>query len=158
MPTSNLQGVCTSFKLDILNGKHAFGSSVVRGATTADTFKAALFKQTQTIDTTVASYTAAAAGGGEVSGTNYNAGGVTVTYGTAPTTSGATAYVTPSANIQYTAINISTNFDCVLIYNSTAAGKNAVSVHTFNPTQVVNADFILTMPVNAAGTALLNIA
>lgn len=40
---ANTAAVCTSFKVDALNGIHAFGTSVVRAASTADTFKAALY-------------------------------------------------------------------------------------------------------------------
>ena len=39
---ANSQAMCTSFKQDLLNGLHAFGTSVVRASTAADTFKAAL--------------------------------------------------------------------------------------------------------------------
>jgi hypothetical protein len=36
---ANVQAMCTSFKQDLLNGLHAFGTSVVRASTTPDTFK-----------------------------------------------------------------------------------------------------------------------
>jgi hypothetical protein len=45
----------------------------------------------------------------------------------------------------------------VLIYNVTQGGK-AVSVHTFGAQTVTAGTFTLTMPTNAAGTALLQIA
>jgi len=93
----------------------------------------------------------------EVVGTNYSAGGVTVTNATAPTTSGTTAYWTPSASLVYTNVTITTPFDSVLIYNSTQSGR-AVSVHTFGSQSVTAGTFTLTMPTNAAGTALLNLA
>ena len=32
------QAMCTSFKVELLNGIHAFGTTVVRAGTTADTF------------------------------------------------------------------------------------------------------------------------
>ena len=32
------QAMCTSFKTELLNGIHAFGTTVARGGTTADTF------------------------------------------------------------------------------------------------------------------------
>jgi hypothetical protein len=92
-----------------------------------------------------------------VTGTNYSAGGVTVTNATAPTTSGTTAYWTPSASLVYTNVTLSTAFDTVLIYNSTQSNR-AVSVHTFGSQTVTAGTFTLTMPTNAAGTALLNIA
>ena len=40
---ANSQAICTSFKVELLNGIHAFGTTVVRAGTTADSFKAALY-------------------------------------------------------------------------------------------------------------------
>lgn len=151
---ANAQAMCTSFKQDLLNGLHAFGTSVVRASTTADSFKAALYLTNQGIGAATAAYTAT----GEVSGTGYTAGGVAVTFGTAPTTSGTTAYVTPSANIVYSNVTLSTAFDCVLIYNNTASGKNAVSAHTFGAQTITAGTLTLTMPTNDANNALLRLA
>ena len=150
---ANTQAMCTSFKNEILQAYHNFGTTVTRGATTADTFKAALYLATATINATTTAYSAT----NEVSGTGYTAGGVTVTNATAPTTSGTTAYWTPSANITYTSVTLSTAFDTVLIYNSTQSNR-AVSVHTFGSQTITAGTFTLVMPTNAAGTALLNIA
>ena len=145
--------MCTSFKAEILTGTHNFGVAPIRAATTADTFKAALYlaSGSQGAGTTAYAVT------NEVTGTNYTAGGVSVTNATVPTTSGTTAYWTPSASITYTNVTLTTAFDCVLIYNSTQSNK-AVSVHTFGSQTVTAGTFSLTMPSNAAGTALLNIA
>lgn len=151
---ANTAALCTSFKQDLLNGLHAFGTSVVRGATTADTFKAALYLATATIGAATTAYSAT----NEVSGTNYTAGGVTVTNATAPTTSGTTAFWTPSANFVWTTVTLSTAFDCVLLYNSTAAGKNSVGSYTFGSQTVTAGTFTLTMPANASATALVQIA
>lgn len=150
---ANTQAMCTSFKSEILQAYHNFGTTATRAGTGADAFKAALYLTTASLGagTTVYSVT------GEVSGTNYTAGGVAVTNSTAPTTSGTTAYWTPSASITYTTVTLSTAFDTVLIYNSTQ-GNRAVSVHTFGAQTVTAGTFTLTMPTNAAGTALLNIA
>ena len=95
---------------------------------------------------------------GEVTGTNYVAGGVAVTTATAPTSTGTTAFFTPSASIVYTNVTLATAFDAVLIYNDTAAGKNAVSVHTFGSQTVTAGTFTLTMPANDATNALIRIA
>jgi hypothetical protein len=46
----------------------------------------------------------------------------------------------------------------VLIYNDTAAGKNAVSVHTFGAQTITAGTLTLTMPTNDATNALLRIA
>jgi len=150
---ANTQAMCTSFKGELLTGTHNFGTGVVRASTAADTFKAALYLASATIDASTTAYTAT----GEVSGTNYSAGGVTVTFGTAPSTSGTTAFVTPSASITYSAVTLSTAFDCVLIYNSTQSNK-AVSVHTFGSQTVTAGTFTLTMPVNDASTGLIRLA
>jgi len=150
---ANTQAMCTSFKSEILTGTHNFGVAPIRAATTADTFKAALYLASATVNSTTTAYSVT----GEVTGTNYTAGGVAVTNATAPTTSGTTAYWTPSASITYTNVTLSTAFDAVLIYNSTQSNK-AVSVHTFGSQTVTAGTFSLTMPSNAAGTALLNIA
>jgi len=150
---ANTQAMCTSFKSEILTGTHNFGVAPTRGSTAADSFKAALYVATGSQGAATTAYAVT----NEVTGTNYTAGGVAVTNATAPTTSGTTAYWTPSASITYTNVTLSTAFDCVLIYNSTQSNK-AVSVHTFGSQTVTAGTFSLTMPTNGAGTALLNIA
>lgn len=47
---ANTQAMATSFKQELLNGHHAFGTSVTRGGTGADTFKAALYLATATLN------------------------------------------------------------------------------------------------------------
>ena len=150
---ANTQAMCTSFQGDLLTGAHNFGTCVVRATTAADTFKAALYLASATINASTTAYTAT----GEVSGSGYSAGGVTVTFGTAPSTSGTTAFVTPSASITYSSVTLSTAFDCVLIYNSTQSDK-AVSVHTFGSQTVTAGTFTLTMPTNDASTGLIRLA
>jgi hypothetical protein len=150
---ANTQAMCTSFKGQLLVGHHNFGTGVIRAATTADTFKAALYLASATVNATTTAYSAT----GEVTGTGYTAGGVTVTFGTAPSTSGTTAFVTPSASITYSSVTLGTAFDAVLIYNSTQSNK-AVSVHTFGSQTVTAGTFSLTMPVNDASTGLIRLA
>ena len=150
---ANSQAMCTSFKTEILNGIHAFGTSVIRASTAADTLKAALYlaSASQGAGTTAYAVT------GEVSGTNYSAGGITVTNATAPTSTGTTAYWTPSASFNWTNVTLSTSFDCALVYNSTQSNK-AISVHTFGAQTVTAGNFTLTMPTNDATNALVRIA
>jgi hypothetical protein len=143
---------------EILTATHNFGTAPIRAATTADTFKAALYVTTATINAATTAYSAT----NEVSGTNYTAGGVTVTNATAPlaTNSSSTAgvaYWTPSASVVYTTVTLSTAFDTVLIYNSTQSNK-AVSVHTFGSQTITAGTFTLTMPSNSTTTALLRLA
>ena len=149
---ANTQSMCTSFKQELLTGKHNFGVGVVRASTTADSFKAALYTAAATINASTTAYTAS----GEVSGSGYTAVVVAVTMSTAPATSGTTAFVTPSANIVYTNVTLGTSFDAVLIYNSTQ-GNAAVSVHTFTPQTITAGTLTLTMPVNDASTGLLRL-
>jgi hypothetical protein len=150
---ANTQAMCTSFKGELLVGHHNFGTGVVRAATTADTFKAALYLASATVNAATTAYSST----GEVTGTGYTAGGVTVTFGTPPSTSGTTAFVTPSASISYSAVTLATAFDAVLIYNSTQSDK-AVSVHTFGSQTVTAGTFTLTMPTNDASTGLIRLA
>jgi len=157
---ANTQAMTTSFKVDLFNAVHAFNATGVPAhtASTADTFKAALYLASSpggTLGAGTTAYTST----GEVSssGTNYSSGGVTVTFGTAPTSSGTTAFITPSASIVYSSVTLTTPFDAVLIYNSTQSNK-AVSVHTFGSQTITAGTLTLVMPSNAAGTALLNIA
>jgi hypothetical protein len=150
---ANSQAIATSFKVELLDGIHAFGTTVTRGGTTADTFKAALYLTTASIGAATTAYSAT----GEVTGTNYTAGGVTVTNATAPTSSGTTAYWTPSASFSWTTVTLSTAFDCVLIYNSTQANR-AVASYTFGAQTVSAGNFSLTMPTNDSSNALLRLA
>ena len=150
---SNTQAMATSFKGEILSGIHALGTTVIRAGTGADTLKAALYLASATINAATTAYTVT----GEVSGTGYSAGGVTVTNANPPTTSGTTGYWTPSASLTYTTVTLTTAFDCVLIYNSTQSNK-AISAHTFGSQTVTAGTFTLTMPVNDASNALIRIA
>jgi hypothetical protein len=143
----------TSFKVEIMQALHALGTTVTRGATTADVVKAALFLASATINAATTAYSTT----GEVTGTNYPAGGVTVTNATAPNSSGTTAFWTPSASIVFTTVTLSTAFDCVLLYNSSQSNR-AISVHTFGSQTVTAGTFTLTMPTNDATTGLLRIA
>lgn len=150
---ANSQSICTSFKVELMKGIHALGTTVTRGATTKDTIKAALFLASASRGAGDTVYNTT----GEVSGTNYTAGGVTVTNGTEPTNTSTTAHWTPSASIVYTTVTLSTAFDAVLLYNSTQADK-AIAIYTFGSQTITAGTFTLTMPVNDGTTGLLRFA
>ena len=150
---ANTQAMCTSFKTEILSGIHALGTTVIRAGTGADTLKAALYLASATVNAATTAYSAT----GEVSGTGYTAGGITVTNATAPTSSGTTAYWTPSASFTYTTVTLTTSFDCVLVYNSTQSNK-AISAHTFGAQTITAGTFVLSMPTNDSTNALTRIA
>ena len=149
---ANTQAMCTSFLGELMTATHNFTTS------TGNTFKAALYLSSATVNASTTAYSSS----NEVTGTNYVAGGVTVTNGTSPlssntSTTAGTGYWTPSASITYTNVTLSTAFDAVLIYNSSASDK-AVSVHTFGSQTVTAGTFTLTMPSNTTSTALLRLA
>lgn len=153
---ANTQAIAKSFRVELLNGIHAFGTSVVRAGTGADSYKAALYLATATVnaDTTVYSAT------NEVSGSGYTAGGVTVTNATAPANTGGTgivAFWTPSAAFSWTTVTLATAFDCVLLYNSTQ-GNKAVAAFTFGSQTVTAGNFTINMPTNDLTTGLLRIS
>ena len=155
--------MCTSFMSQLMLGEHQLGTAtlVSRGSLTApttDTLKAALYLASATKDASTTVYNTT----GEVSGTGYTAGGVTVTNATAPTFTNASAtagvaFFTPSASIVYTTVTLTTAFDAVLIYNSTQSNK-AISVHTFGSQTITAGTFTLTMPANTTTTALIRLA
>ena len=160
---ANTQAMCTSFMGQLLNGGHQFGTITLTSRTsltapTTDTFKAALYLVSATINASTTAYTVT----GEVTGTNYVAGGVTVTNGNAVTatnssTTAGVAYWTPSASITYSTVTLATAFDTVLLYNSTQ-GNTAVSVHTFGSQTITAGTFTLTMPTNSTTLALIRLA
>ncbi len=155
---ANTQAMTTSFMGELMTATHNFGTAPVRASGATDTFKAALYLTTATVNASTTAYSAT----DEVSGSGYTAGGVAVTFGTPPTATNASAtagvaFVTPSASITYTTVTLATAFDAVLIYNSTQSDK-AVSVHTFGSQTVTAGTFTLTMPANTTSTALLRLA
>jgi hypothetical protein len=150
---ANSQAMCTSFKGEILSGIHALGTTVIRAGTGADTLKAALYLASSSQGAATTAYGIS----GEVSGTGYSAGGVTITNANPPTTSGTTGYWTPSASFTYTTVTLTTAFDAVLVYNSTQSNK-AISVHTFQSQTITAGTFTLTMPTSDSTNALLRIA
>ena len=160
---ANTQSMCTSFLGELMLGQHQLGTSTIvsRGSLTSpttDTLKAALYLASATINAATTSYTAT----GEVSGTNYTAGGITVTNATAPTSTNSSStagvgYWTPSASLVYTTVTLTSAFDTVLIYNSTQSNK-AISVHTFSSQTITAGTLTLTMPSNTTTTALLRLA
>jgi hypothetical protein len=147
------QAMCTSFKVEILDGVHAFGSSVIRASEAPDVFKLALYTSSATLDAATTAYTTS----DEVSssGTNYPAGGLTLTVSQVPTSSSTTAYLDfddltfPSATL--TAAG-------ALIYNETQSNK-AVAVLAFGGDKTSTAgNFTIQFPTADASNAILRIA
>ena len=146
--------MCSSFKSEILSGIHALGTTVVRGATTADSIKGALYLASATVNAATTVYSAT----NEVSNSgSYTAGGILFTNATPPSTSGTTGIWTPSASWTTGSGFSATAFDTILVYNFTQ-GNKAISVHTFGSQTIVSGTFTLTMPTNDSSNALIRIA
>jgi VCBS repeat-containing protein len=134
----------TSFKGELLSGTHLIKTS------SGDVFKMALYTSSATMDASTTVYSAT----NEVSGTNYSAGGVTLT-NIDPQTSGTTGY-TQFSNATFT--NVTLTARGALIYNSSKSNK-AVCVLDFGSDKTATAgDFVVTMPTNNSSSALLRIA
>ena len=134
------QVLCTSFKKELLEGTHNFGSHG---------FKIALYTDAATLnaDTTVYSTD------NEVSGTGYSAGGEVITATTVSSGDGV-GFVNFSnatwASSSFTARG-------ALIYN-TSAGNKAVMTLNFGDNKTSNnSTFTVGMPANTSTTALIRI-
>ena len=127
--------------------------AALAAVTDGKTLKAALYLASATTGPTNATYTAT----GEVSGTGYTAGGVSITNGNTAGLTGTTAFWTPSASIQYSSVTLSVSFDAAMIYSTTDANRS-IGVFTFGATTVTGGNFTLTMPTNDASAGLVRIA
>jgi len=152
------QAVATSFKSELLQGIHNFHNGSGGGTTTTtgtgNTFKIALY----TSSATLAASTTAYATTNEVSGTNYTAGGNTLT-NVDPSASGTTA-LTDFADTTWSSATVTANG--ALIYNSsTTAGSanRAVVVLAFGGDKTSTAgDFTVSFPAADASNAIIRIA
>ena len=143
------QAMCTSFKQELLQGKHDFTAS------TGHTFKLALFTSSASLGAGTADYSTS----NEASGTGYSAGGGTLTNVT-PTTSGTTAF-TDFANLTFSTATVTANG--ALIYNTTSGGgsgtTDAVIVLAFGGDKTSTAgDFTIQFPTADASNAIIRIA
>ena len=115
--------------------------------------KAALYLVSATTGPTHTVYTVT----GEVSGSGYSAGGVSVTNGNTAGLTSTTAFWTPSATISFSTVTLATAFDAVMIYSTTDSNRN-IGVFTFGSQTVTAAPFSLTMPTNDSSTGLVRLA
>jgi hypothetical protein len=141
--------VCTSFKKELLERKHDFN------ATSAHTFKLALYTSAATLGASTTNYTTT----NEVVGTGYTAGGITLT-NIDPTSSGTTAFIDFN-DATFSSATITAAGD--LIYNTTTDGgtgtTNAVAVISFGGDKTsTNGDFVVQFPTADATNAIVRIA
>lgn len=141
--------MCTSFKQELLQGKHDFTNS------TGHTFKLALYDNSASFTAATTDYTTT----NEVSGTGYTAGGGTLTNVT-PTTSGTTAF-TDFADLTFSTATITARG--ALLYNTTTGGGSSttesVIILDFGSDKTSTAgDFTIQFPTADASNAIIRIA
>lgn len=138
------QAMCTSFKKELLQGRHDFTNG-------ADQFYIALYDSAATLDATTTAYSAT----NEEGGTGYTAGGKLLTNVT-PTTSGTTAY-TDFSDVTWSSSTITCRG--ALIYNETYTGDPAVCVLDFGSDKTSTAgDFTVQFPTADASNAIIRLA
>jgi len=139
------QAMCTSFKKELLEGKHNFLASG------GNSFKIALYTSSAQLGATTTAY----ATSNEASGTGYTAGGNALT-NVNPTTTNTTAY-TDFDDVSWTSSTITANG--ALIYNDTQSGDPAVAVLAFGSDKSSsNGTFSIIFPAAAESTAIIRIA
>ena len=139
------QAMCTSFKVALLNGEMDFSGD------TSQTFKIALYTSSATLSAATTAYSTT----DEVTGTNYVAGGNTLTIAAAPTSSGTTAFL-DFADTTWSDATITARG--ALIYK--VGGSNpAVAVLDFGGDKTsTTGDFTVQFPAADATNAIVRIA
>jgi hypothetical protein len=138
-----VQGMCSSFKQQLFLGEHDLDTDII---------KMALYTSAATLSAATTAYTTS----NEVSssGTNYTAGGNTLT-GATVSLSGTTAFVDFS-DTSWTTATITARG--ALIYNSSKSDK-AIAVLDFGSDKTsTSGTFTVQMPANTATDALIRIA
>lgn len=138
------QAMPTSFKQELMQALHDFDNPG------GNTFKIALYTSSATLGASTTNYAVT----NEVSGTNYTAGGNTLTAVT-PTTGGTVAF-TDFADTTWTSATITANG--ALIYNNTNSNR-AVAVLAFGGDKTsTNGDFTIVFPAATSAAAIIRIA
>ena len=144
--------ICSSFKQQLLQGKHSFESSG------GHTLKIALFTSSASLDATTTIYSTS----NEISNTSgsaYSAGGATLT-NSGVSLSSTTAF-TDFSDVTYTSASFTANG--ALIYNTTTDGgsgtTNAVAVIAFGGDKTAsNGTFKIEFPAADASNAIIRLA
>ena len=146
--------ICSSFKRDLLKGKHDFDTSGDGG----DSFKIALYTSSATLGASTTDYSAT----NEItntSGTAYTAGGEALTNTGVGLTS--TTAFTDFSDVSWTSASFTANG--ALIYNTTTDGgsstTNAVAVIAFGSDKTAtNGTFTIQFPANDSSSAIIRLA
>lgn len=156
---SVFQTLVSSFKAEVLLGVHDFRASG------GDTFKVALYSSGAALDANTTTYTST----GEVTGTNYTAGGVALTsLGVSTNNTSSTAGVGFASFSNAVFTNVTVTARGALIYNTTPSATDANNVALTNPVVCVldfgsdktatGADLTITFPTNSADDAIIRVA
>lgn len=146
--------ICSSFKRDLLKGKHDFDTSGDGG----DSFKIALFTSSATLDASTTNYSTS----NEVTntaGSAYTAGGEALTNTGVGLTS--TTAFTDFSDVSWTSASFTANG--ALIYNTTTDGgtgtTDAVCVIAFGSDKTAtNGTFTIQFPANDSSNAIIRLA
>ena len=144
--------ICSSFKQELLQGKHNFSSS------SGDTFKIALFTSSASLGAATTDYSTS----NEItntSGTAYTAGGATLT-NSGVSLSSTTAF-TDFSDVSYSSATFTANG--ALIYNTTTGTStgttDAVAVIAFGADKTVTSGtFTIQFPTADASNAIIRLA
>ena len=146
--------ICSSFKQELLEGKHDFQTSGNGG----HSFKIALYTSSATLGAATTAYSAT----NEISNTSgsaYSAGGAALTNTGVGLTS--TTAFTDFSDVSYTSASFTANG--ALIYNTTTDGgsgtTDAVAVIAFGSDKTAtNGSFTMQFPANDSSNAIIRLA
>ena len=139
------QAMCTSFKVELLQGVHNFTNS------SGNTFNIALYTSSASLGAGTTAYTTS----NEVSGTNYTAKGQALTNVT-PTSSSTTA-LTDFTDETFS--NVTLTARGALIFNDSASGDPAVCVLDFGSDKSASSgEFTIVFPAADSSNAIIRIA
>jgi len=146
--------ICSSFKQELLEGKHDFQTSGSGG----HSFKIALYTSSATLGASTTAYSAT----NEITntaGSAYSAGGAALTNTGVGLTS--TTAFTDFSDVSYTSASFTANG--ALIYNTTTDGgsgtTNAVAVIAFGSDKTAtNGTFTIQFPANDSSNAIIRLA
>ncbi len=138
------QAMCTSFKVELMQGIHNFSASG------GDSFKIALYSSTAALGAGTTAYAAT----NEITGAGYDAGGKALTR-VDPASSGTTAF-TDFADVSWPGASFTARG--ALVYNA-GDGNRAVCVLDFGSDKTVSdGTFTIQFPAADAGNAIIRIA
>ena len=135
--------ICSSFKQELLQGKHSFESSG------GHTFKLALFTSSASLGAATTAFTTT----GQASGTNYTSGGAALT-NVNPTSGGTTGF-TDFADLTFGTATITAR-GC-MIYNDTNADRSVATIDFGGDKTSTAGDFTIQFPAADASNAIIRI-